>query len=414
MEYFNCISLPAAERLIANEFAGLRAAREQVLLTEALGRIAAEDVVSKEDLPPFSRSTVDGFAVRGTDTFGAGEGVPALLDIVGEVVMGQQAAVTLQPGQAVAIPTGGMLPPGADAVVMLEHAERPDHTTLLVLKAVAPGENVILKGEDINADCRILAQGRKIMPQDIGALAACGYMTVPVRRKPEVVIISTGDEVVDVACTPVNGQIRDINSYALSAMLEEAGCIVKRFGIVKDNYEELLAALSQSVSHCNCNMVIVSGGSSVGARDHTVKAIKELGETDAIFHGVAVKPGKPTIFGRIGNVPVFGLPGHPVAAMTVCAHIVKPAIQIFLGQVTGDAYTIPARMLRSMASVPGRDDYIRVRLVKKINEYWAEPVLGKSGLISTMAEADGIVHIPADKGGLYSEEIVQVEVITKQ
>ena len=412
MEYFNCISLNEAEQLVLNELDGLIVGNEQVSLLESLGRIAAEEVVSKEDLPPFSRSTVDGFAVRGMDTFGASEGVPALFDIVGEVAMGREAVVQVKPGHAVAIPTGGMLPIGADAVVMMEHTERPDNNSLLILKVVAPGENVVVKGEDISAGRLLLCQGQKIMPQDIGALAACGCVAVSVRQRPEVVIISTGDEVVDVACTPVSGQIRDINSYALAAMLEDVGCIVKRYGIVKDQYEELLAALSQAV--VGSNMVVISGGSSVGVRDHTVRVIKELGKSDVLFHGVAVKPGKPTIFGMIGKVPVFGLPGHPVAAMTVCNQIVKPAIQILLGQAIRDVYTIPARITRSMASVPGRDDFIRVQLIKKSSEYWAEPILGKSGLISTMSAADGIVHIPADKGGLYSEEMVQVELITKQ
>jgi molybdopterin molybdotransferase len=412
MEYFNCISLNDAGQLILNELAGLIVGSEQVALVQALGRIMAEDVVSKEDLPPFSRSTVDGFAVRGMDTFGASEGVPALFDIVGEVAMGQETLIQLKPGQAVTIPTGGMLPLGANAVVMMEYTERPDNNSLLVLKVVAPGENVVVKGEDISKGRLILSQGRKILPQDMGALAACGYVAVPVRQKPEVVIISTGDEVVDVACTPVGGQIRDINSYALAAMLEDAGCIVRRHGIVKDQYEELLAAVSQAVR--DCNMVVVSGGSSVGVRDHTVRVLTELGKTDVLFHGVAVKPGKPTIFGMVGKVPVFGLPGHPVAAMTVCAQIVKPAIQKLLGQVISASYTIPARLSRSMASVPGRDDFIRVQLIKKSGEYWAEPVLGKSGLISTMSTADGIVHIPADKGGLYRDEMVQVELITKQ
>lgn len=410
MDYFNCISLNEAARLILHEFSGLQAKIEQVTLPEALGRILAEDIISKEDLPPFSRSTVDGFAVRSMDTFGAGEGAPVVLDIAGEVAMGEQALLPVRPGQAVAIATGGMLPVGADAVVMLEYTERPDNSTLLVLRTAAPGENVVAKGEDISAGHCILYQGRRILPQDIGALAACGYSIVPVRRKPVAVIISTGDEVVDVPCSPVNGQIRDINSYTLAAMLEDNGCIVKRYGIVKDKYEDLLTALSQSVLHGN--VVLVSGGSSVGARDHTVRAIQELGKKEVIFHGVAVKPGKPTIFGRIGNVPVFGLPGHPVAAMTVCRQIVMPAIQSFLGQAVGEVYTIPARLTRSMASVPGRDDYIRVRLIRRSDEYWAEPVLGKSGLISTMAMASGIVHISADKGGLYSEEIVEVEIIT--
>lgn len=409
MEYFNCIPLAEAEQLIERQLNGFVMGVEQVALVEALGRIAAGDIVSNEDLPPFSRSTVDGFAVRGMDTFGASEGVPALFDIVGEVMMGQQAGVQIKPGQAVAIPTGGMLPVGANAVVMLEHTERPDASSLLVLKAVAPGENVVAKGEDIAKGRRILPQGRKISPQDIGALGACGYVAVPVRQKPVVAIISTGDEVVDIVCNPESGQIRDINSYALAAMLEEVGCIARRYGIIKDQYEELLAALSKAAQ--SSQLVIISGGSSVGVRDHTVRVIRELGKSDVLFHGVAVKPGKPTIFGMIDKVPVFGLPGHPVAAMTVCSQLVIPAIQRLQGQAGCNTYTIPARLSRSMASVPGRDDFIRVQLLKKDGEYWAEPVLGKSGLISTMSEADGIVRIPADKGGLYSEELVQVELI---
>lgn len=411
MEYFTCIALKDAESLIKNELFGLSVGGEQVALAKALGRIAADEVVSKEDLPPFSRSTVDGFAVRGMDTFGASEGVPALFDIVGEVIMGKSTSLTLKPGQAALIPTGGMLPVGADAVVMLEHAERPDESSLLVLKAVAPGENIVAKGEDISKGQQVLRAGQKILPQQIGVLAACDFSTVAVRQKPVVGVISTGDEVVDIDCVTQNGQIRDINSYALAAMLEEAGCDVKRYGIIKDQYADLLATLSQAVTVCQ--MVVISGGSSVGVRDHTVNVIKELGTTDITFHGIAVKPGKPTIFGMVGKVPVFGLPGHPVAAMTVCTKIVRPAVQMLLGQLMGQVFTIPAKLTRSMASVAGRDDFIRVKVTKEGEEYWAEPVLGKSGLISTMAAADGIVHIPADKGGLYREDTVQVEIITK-
>ncbi len=409
MDFFNCITLSEAQLLVKSKLSDLTVGSSQVALPEALGRIAAENIVCGEDLPPFSRSTVDGFAVRSTDTFGAGEGVPALFEIVGEIFMGQEAEIRLNPGQAAAIPTGGMLPAGADAVVMLEHTERPDEHTMLTLRAVAPGENIVARGEDMKCGNVILSQGRKISSQDIGALAACGCVAVPVRLQPVVGIISSGDEVVDAACTPVAGQIRDINSYALAAMLAEMGCTVKRYGIVKDRYQDLLATLSQGVT--DCQMILVSGGSSVGVRDHTVKAIEELGQTHALFHGIAVKPGKPTIFGIIDTVPVFGLPGHPVAAMTVCYQLVKPAVKILLGQEATDAITLPARMSRSIASAPGRDDFIRVRLIKQDDGYLAEPVLGKSGLISTMTQADGIVHISADKGGLYNGDLVQVELI---
>lgn len=410
MDFFNCITLSEAQCLVKDKLSGLTLESRQVALSEALGRIAAESIICGEDLPPFSRSTVDGFAVRSADTFGAGEGVPALFEITGEIFMGQEAKVRLNPGQTAAIPTGGMLPSGADAVVMLEHTERPDDHTLLTLRAVAPGENIIARGEDVKSGSVIINKGRKISPQDIGVLAACGCVSVPVRLQPVVGIISSGDEVVDAACVPAVGQIRDINSYALAAMLEEMGCIVKRYGIVKDRYQDLLATLSQGVK--DCQMLVVSGGSSVGARDHTVRVIEELGKNQALFHGITVKPGKPTIFGIVGTVPVFGLPGHPVAAMTVCRQLVKPAVRILLGQETAKNYSLPARMTRSIASAPGRDDFIRVRLTKQDDGYLAEPVLGKSGLISTMIQADGIVHIPSDKGGLYSGDVVQVELIT--
>ncbi|HML31216.1 molybdopterin molybdotransferase MoeA [Sporomusa sphaeroides] len=410
MEFFDCISLAKAQTLIDNVLPECTTAVEETELIEALGRIVAEDIAAADHLPPFNRSTVDGYAVLSRDTFSAGEGAPVMLDIIGEVFMGQSADYTIVSGQAVIVPTGGMLPAGADGVVMLEHAEQSDQETLLVVKPIAPGENMVAKGEDIKPGTVFVAAGTRLTAAEIGALAACGIARVKVRRRLTVGIISTGDEVVDVIAVPENGQVRDINSYTLAAMLTAADCQVTRYGITKDDYAELLAAIGKAAGENQ--LVLVSGGSSVGARDHTVQVIEELGRNKVIFHGLAVRPGKPTIFGLIDRVPVFGLPGHPVAAMTICQMVVMPLVSRLQGSGACKAgWKIPARLTRNCASAPGRDDFLRVKLIWQAGEYRAEPVLGKSGLISVMTQADGVVHVPADSSGLYAGDVVLVEVM---
>ena len=410
MDFFQCISLSEAQDLLMDRLTGLAVGSEIVDLPDALGRVVAEDVISKEDLPPFSRSTVDGFAVRSADTFGASESSPALFTMIGKVMMGEQATIELQSGQAVEIPTGGMLPTGADAVVMLEYTEQHDESDVMVLKMVAPGDNLVGKGDDIKTGITIVEQGQKLAPQHIGALAACGFTDILVSKRVEVAILSTGDELVDIHEPLQGGQIRDVNSYALGAMLTESGCVVKRMGIVKDSFKQFYDSLQ--VAAASCQLVIISGGSSVGARDYTERAINSLGSPGVLIHGMAVKPGKPTIFGMIGSTPVFGLPGHPVAAMTVCQQLVKVAVCKLMGQQQRtDVFVILACLSRNLPSVPGRDDFINVRLSKQDGKYMAIPILGKSGMISTISEADGTVHIPADKSGLYQGEVVEVVLI---
>ncbi|MCX7781468.1 MAG: molybdopterin-binding protein [Negativicutes bacterium] len=408
MDFFNCKALDEAKTIIMEQVTQYPPPTIVIPLEEALGRIAAAEVVAAEDIPPFDRSTVDGYAVRSSDTFGAGEMSPVWLALTGEVAMGKVAALTLEAGQAAAIPTGGMLPAGADAVVMLEHVEiAADKSTILVSKPAAPGENLIRRGEDIMSGTTILSRGKTITPRDIGALAACGFSCVAVFEQMKVAVISTGDELVDVGVELLPGQIRDINSYALAAMLQQAGCKPLRFGIVADRYEDLYQVLAEAVK--TCQVVIVSGGSSVGARDHTVRAIGDLGGPGVLFHGIAVKPGKPTIFGVVNGVPVFGLPGHPVSAMTICDQIVLPAIAGMTGGAIIRRPVLKARMARNIASAPGRDDFIRIRLVKNGEGYLAEPVPGKSGLISTLLQADGTARIAFNKSGLYQDEVVEVE-----
>ena len=407
MDFFQCTTLEKAQKLIIESLAGRKVATERVDLLDGLGRIAAEYILAREDLPPFSRSTVDGFAVRSGDTFGANETSPALFHIIGEVVMGEKTMFELLPGQGVAIPTGGMLPLGADGVVMLEYTEQHDRDTVMVLKTIAPGENIIAKGDDIQAEMIIVAQGEKLAPQHIGALAACGWASILVYKPVTVGIISTGDELVDIHEPVKFGQIRDVNSYALGAMLAEMGCIVKPMGIVKDSFEKFFAVLSKAVEVCE--LVVISGGSSVGARDYTEKAIDALGDPGVLIHGISIKPGKPTIFGVADGVPVFGLPGHPVAAMMVCEQLVKLATRKLMGQQrTLPGVTAAAYLTRNLASAAGRDDFVTVKLSKEDGNYKATPIMGKSGMISSMSEADGIIHISADKSGLYTGDIVEV------
>ncbi|MGA8942861.1 MAG: gephyrin-like molybdotransferase Glp [Thermoactinomyces sp.] len=407
MDFFSCITLNEAEQLVKTKI-GCVTGLEKVGIAESLNRTAGMDIPAGEDMPPFSRSTVDGYAVQSGDTFGAEEGIPALLEIVGEIQMGKPALIPVEPGQTVAIPTGGMLPEGADAVVMVEHTEQFDAGTVLMNRKVGPGENVIQRGEDIHSGQFIIREGQVIRPQDIGLLAACGYRSVVVRKPLCVGVLSTGDEIVDIRTVPALGQIRDVNRYLLQAMLMELGCQVRSYGIVGDDYDQLAAMMSQALNQCQ--LVVISGGSSVGSRDYTVQVINSLGSPGVLFHGVAVKPGKPTIFGVVNSVPVFGLPGHPAAAMIMFTRLVKPVVEILSGrQANRIKHIFPARMARNVASAPGRDDFISVRIQKNEGEYWAEPVFGRSGLISTMTEADGIVHIPAEVSGLYAGDRVDVE-----
>ncbi|EAX47195.1 molybdenum cofactor synthesis domain [Thermosinus carboxydivorans Nor1] len=409
MDFFNCQTLTEARRLVLAYAASADIGSEIVELAAAAGRIAAVDCLCREELPSFPRSTVDGFAVRSADTFAAGEGIPALLTVIGEVAMGQTTTLVLGPGQAAAVPTGGMLPGNADAVVMLEHTERVDDRTLLVTKPVAPGDNSIARGEDAMPGAVLVRQGQKLTPLDIGVLAACGFAKVSVYRRLKVGVLSTGDEIVDVSVSPQPGQVRDINSYALAALLESAGYTAVRYGIIGDNYASLQLKLAEAAAACDA--VLVSGGSSVGARDYTVKAIEALGGPGVLLHGIAVKPGKPTIFGMVGAVPVFGLPGHPVSALIIYHQLVRPALAVMAGEKAQRVFKVPAKMSRNVASAPGRDEIIRVRLLHRDGEYWAEPVFGKSGLISTMTEADGLVVIAPEKSGLYAGEQVEVEML---
>jgi len=382
---------------------------ERINVENGLYRILAEDIYSPEDMPGFDRSSVDGYAVISSDTFGASETMPLYLEVVGEVRMGEEPTERLTNGKAMKIPTGGMLPVGSDAVIMLEYTAQVDNSLIEILRPVAPGENVIKKDDDIKAGELVLKKGHRLRPQDIGALAGLGITEIAVYKRPAVAIISTGDEIVPPTEKPLPGQVRDINSYNLSSLIIEAGAIPMRLGILKDEYELIRDTLKKACEMAD--MVLISGGSSVGTRDYTAKAIEELGRPDGgvLFHGVMMKPGKPTIGGIVGNVPVFGIPGHPAAATICFFNFVKPVIKRLSGQNSPEfPKTIKAVLNKNISSSPQRTDFVRVQIKTEGNIFVAEPIFGKSGLITTLVQADGIVVIPPERLGLEEGETVEV------
>ena len=385
---------------------------EEVDLSGACGRVLGADIKADVDIPGFERATMDGYALKAASTFGASESSPAFLTVIGEVKMGQAAGVAVGPGQAVRIATGAMLPAGADAVVMIEHTERLDDTAIEVYKSVAPGQHVIEAGEDVARGQVVLAAGRRIRPQEAGLLAAVGCRKVEVYRRPRVGIVSTGDELVPPDQVPGPGQVRDINSFSLAGQVSEAGALPLSFGIAGDDPRDLkdkcLRALEKT------DMLLISGGSSVGNRDFTIEVLEGLPASRILVHGISISPGKPTILATSGGKPVWGLPGHAVSAMVVMTAVVRPFIDRLAG-LDSSGYldaTVTARLTRNLASAQGRVDYVRVRLHRGPGGVLeAEPILGKSGLIRTMVEADGLLAIEQHSEGLDAGTMVSVRLV---
>ncbi len=406
------VTVEAARNILNFSYIPPEPEKEEISLYEALGRVLAEDIISETPLPEFPRSSMDGYAVFASDTFGASEQLPAYLKISGEIVMGEAASGPLSRGQAIAIPTGGMLPDGADAVVMLEHTQILNVGELEVVRPVAPGENVIQPGDDISAGEAAFTRGHRLRPQDLGALAGIGITRAPVFKRPKVAIINTGNEIVPAEKAPRPGQVRDVNSYILAGLVRRAGGVPVLKGIFRDEFGPIREAMGSAISECE--LVAITGGSSVGTRDLTEKVINDI-EPGIIVHGVSVKPGKPVIIGIVSGKPVFGLPGHPVAVAVCFELFLRPLLKKISGEIDPlEALGIPgarvveARMSRNYSSVPGREDHLGVMLKLEEGELWAYPVLGKSGLIFTLAKSHGTAVIPADRPGIAKGEKVIV------
>ncbi|HET7090386.1 MAG TPA: gephyrin-like molybdotransferase Glp [Anaerolineae bacterium] len=385
------------------------AGADVVPLHEALDRVIAESPVAPGALPAFPRSAMDGYAVRAADTFGASESLPAYLTVAGESPMGQAPAFEIDKGQAAIIHTGGMLPKGADGVVMIERTQKARENEIEVLRAIAVGENVIQIGEDVKAGEALLPAGHRLRPQDLGGLAAAGITQVRVARRPRVAILATGDEVVPADKEPAPGQVRDVNTYSIAGLVKRAGGAPMPCGIVPDDFDALYHAARSALD--GSDALVLSAGSSVSARDMTSRVIDRLGKPGVLVHGVSIKPGKPTILAMCDGKPVFGLPGNPVSALVVADLFLTRTLWRMQGLAQPAIYrSVHARLTRNVASTPGREDYIQVKLVERGGELWAEPVLGKSNLIFTLVKADGLMVVPLDANGVQEGELVEVRV----
>jgi molybdopterin molybdotransferase len=380
---------------------------EEVDLRQALGRVAAEAILAPHPMPSFARSTVDGYAVRAADTYGASDGLPAYLIVIGEVPMGRAAGFDIKPYECAQIHTGGMLPESADAVVMVEHSQSVRPGEVEILRAVAVAENVLEIGEDVAANEQVIPVGTRLRPAEIGGLAGLGFVRVRVAKQPRVGIISSGDEVVPPETDIQPGQVRDINAYTLSALVQDAGGDPIYFGIVADNAAEMEAAAREALA--SCDLVVITAGSSASTRDLTAIVINRLGKPGVLVHGVNVRPGKPTILAVCDGKAMIGLPGNPVSALVIASLFVVPVIGYLLGiRTERPKPTLTAQLSLNLASSAGREDWIAVRLVKREQGYLAEPIFGKSNLIFTLSRADGLIRIPPDATGLSAGQLVDV------
>ena len=375
-----------------------QAGHESIATEDALARLVAADIHSPEQVPAFRKSTVDGYAVKASDTFGASQALPAFLEVRGELKMGEVPQVDIDGGEALLIHTGGMLPIHADAVVMVEYSQAADETEIEVLRAAAPGENVIQAGEDVAEGSSILPRGHGLRPQDIGGLLAVGITEVDVLRRPRVGILSCGDELVPPEAELLPGKVRDINAYTLSALAQTHGAKPIRLGIATDTPEDYQRRAEAGLAQCD--ILLLSAGSSVSARDYTRDVINQLGPPGILQHGLATKPGKPTIIAVCENQPVIGLPGNPVSALLVARQLLPHLIARYTGQPLNPPRSIRARLSGRVASVSGREDWVAVRLCQQDDVLpLAEPIFGKSNLIFTLIAADGLLGVPLNTGG---------------
>ena len=389
--------------LIETEFLPLSDEPETVPLSDALGRILAEDIIAGEYVPDFDRSTVDGYAVRAADTFGCSDAIPAILPLAGEVKMGEEASFSLPRGFCAYVPTGGAIPQGADCAIMIEYTENYGDGSIGISKPGTPGMNLIFRGDDVYPGKVVLKAGHILSSQDIGALAAIGQTEVPVKKRLRVGVISTGDELVPAGQRPGPGQVRDVNGPLLSAMLREFGAEPVSYGIVVDDEVQLRQKTEMAAKECDA--VLLSGGSSVGVKDTSCRIIESMGTL--LLHGIAIKPGKPTILGKAGNKPLVGLPGHPVAAFFVAKLFILPLLARLSGRER-TAFPITAELAENIGANHGRAQINACRLEQSGEKLVAFPIHSKSGLITQLSGADGFFIIDRDCEGLPKGAAVKI------
>ncbi|RCK74368.1 MAG: Molybdopterin biosynthesis protein MoeA [Anaerolineae bacterium] len=385
-------------------------ALETIPTQEAVGRVSGREVRAPHPLPMFNRATVDGYAVRAEDTYGASESLPAYFRVIGEIPMGQATTLTLNAMEAALIHTGGMLPSNATAVVMIEQTQRISDTEIEVYRAVSAWENTIRLGEEVKEGEIVLPLHKRIRAVEVGGLLALGITRLEVVKKPRVGIVSSGDEVVPPERVIQVGQVRDVNTYTLSALVEQCGGEPVPYGILPDQEEALRQALGELKPHCD--MILITAGSSVSARDYTARVIQQMGAPGVLAHGINTRPGKPTILAVCDGIPILGLPGNPMSAFVIALHFVKPVLYALQGlPVDQIAPRVEATLTINLNSQAGREDWIPVRLIHAEQGLQAEPVFGKSNMILALSRADGLICIPAEATGLAAGEKVLAELI---
>ena len=378
---------------------------ETIEVTESLDRFVATDIISPEDLPSFEKTMMDGYAVKAEDTFGASEEKPILLSLIGEVRIGEIPKKEVKKGQTIQINTGAMMPQGADSVEMLEYVEMRGKR-IKIWKALTPDENVAKRGEDIKKGEVLLVKGHRIRPQDIGALSGLGVIKIKVFKKPKVAIIPTGDELIEPKIKPESGQIRDMNTYSLSAQIKKCGGEPIPFSIIGDDPKILKEKIEKALF--KADMILISGGSSVGTYDLTLKVMSSLARGKVLTQGVAIKPGKPTIIAKVQEKVIFGLPGNPVSVMIVFRKIVEPIILAMMN-AKEKIRIVNTRLARTVTSSTGREEYIRVRLEKRERSLVAIPLHRGSANIVSLVKADGLLKIPRLSEGIEKGQMVEVE-----
>lgn len=380
---------------------------ERIQTINALGRVTVESIRSPIALPSFPRSTVDGYAVRAADTFGASESLPAYLRVIGEILMGSSPGFDISSGETGLIHTGGMLPESSNAVVMIEYTQPVGVDTVEILRSVAVGENIIKVGEDVQIGQEVIPSGMRIRPYEIGGLTALGVLELDVAKKPVIGIVSSGDEVIPPNDKLQPGQVRDINSYSLSGLVEQAGAIPKRYGIFPDQAEILEEVCKKAIGECD--VLVVTAGSSASARDLTARVINQLGSPGVLVHGVNIKPGKPTILAICNHKVVIGLPGNPVSALVIAGLFLVPVVESLLGlSDVGLRHKYLAKLSVNIPSQAGREDWVAARFYANQEGYQVDPIFSKSNLIFSLVRANSMIRVPPDATGLSAGEMVEV------
>lgn len=371
---------------------------EVVPIYDANGRYLNEDFIAYSDLPGFSRSIVDGYAARAADVFGASESSPIQLKCVASGSVGVKPDFMIGEGECAYIPTGGMLPAGADCVIMVEYCRKAKNDYLEIIRAEGPGSNIILANEDASKGDILMRKGSLIRPQEIGILASYGQEQIKVGRKPKIAIISSGNEIVPINAAPQDAQIRDVNSYTLYALTRKVNGEAKMLGIIGDEIDALQNIIQESL--LANDIIVLSGGSSAGMRDRTLEAFTNIPGTEILVHGAAVRPGKPFIFAKNGPRYLLGLPGHVTSALITAQLFLVPLLQHLQGAANiGALYTLEATVDRSIASVLGRRDYIRCTLYHDNNILRTHPLMDSSATIMGMVKADGLITCPENSEG---------------